>query len=245
MSNKTKKKGKIAWTDETWNPTTGCSKISAGCANCYACEISKWKRNLEKGTGETKYQNGFIPTIHEEELERPYHWRKKRKVFVNSMSDLFHDDFMDTGFIEKVFKVMNDCPDHDFQILTKRGYNLEKIAPLLKWTPNIWMGVSIENEAVFSRIDNLRNTPAHVKFLSVEPLLEALPNLNVKDLSWVIIGGETGHNARPMQKEWVYDIKDKCDQANIPFFFKQMGGSMKQEGDLLLLDRVKYHNFPN
>lgn len=232
-------KSKISWTMSTWNPTTGCSKISAGCCNCYASEMSRRLNAM----GQTKYQYGFIPTIHSEELNKPYTWKKPRTVFVNSMSDLFHSDFLNTGFIQQVFNVMNECPQHTFQILSKRANNLERIAPELNWTKNIWIGVSIENNSLLHRVDSLRNVPTPNRFLSIEPLLGPLPELDLNGIEWVIIGGEKGRSARPMNVEWVYPIKDQCDSLGIPFFFKQMGGRRKVD-NLLTLDNVEYHGLP-
>ncbi len=208
----------IEWTEMTWNPSTGCNKISAGCKFCYAEIMS---RRL-KAMNMDKYRNGFTLAVHEDELNTPYGWKKPKTVFVNSMSDLFHKD-IPLSFIKKVFKVMNDTPQHTYQILTKRGDILLKHNKHLAWTKNIWMGVSVENEKVVARIDSLRQTNAYVKFLSLEPLIAPLNNLNLKNINWVIVGGESGHGARPMKHEWVWDIKKQCDKANILFFFKQWG----------------------
>jgi len=208
----------IEWTELTWNPTTGCNKISAGCKFCYAEVMS---RRL-KAMGMNKYKNGFKLAMHYDELDTPYEWKKPKTVFVNSMSDLFHKD-IPLAFIKKVFKVMNDTPQHTYQILTKRGDVLLKHNKQLNWTRNIWMGVSVENEKVVTRIDYLRKTDAHVKFLSLEPLIAPLLKLNLKKINWVIVGGESGHGARPMKHEWVWDIKKQCDKADVLFFFKQWG----------------------
>ena len=229
---------KIEWTEMTWNPATGCTKISAGCTNCYA-EIMT--RRL-KAMGMEKYRNGFNLAWHENELTVPYNWKKPHMVFVNSMSDLFHED-MPLDFIKKVFKVMNDCQQHTFQVLTKRADILFKYSSLLDWSPNIWIGVTIENNKVLERIDSLRKIPAFVKFLSIEPLLSALPNLNLFGIDWVIVGGESGHKARPMDQEWVLDIKNQCDINSIPFFFKQWGGKKKKASGNLLMGKI-YHNLP-
>ncbi|MBI2969050.1 MAG: phage Gp37/Gp68 family protein [Bacteroidetes bacterium] len=208
----------IEWTELTWNPTTGCSKISAGCKFCYA-EIMSMRL---KAMGQEKYKNGFKLTLHPDELKRPYEWKKPSTVFVNSMSDLFHKD-VPLSFIKKVFKVMNDTPQHTYQILTKRGDVLYKYNTQLNWTKNIWMGVSVENEKVVERIDYLRKTHAQVKFLSLEPLIGPLNNLNLKNIHWVIVGGESGPKAREIKFEWVWDIKKQCKKANVLFFFKQWG----------------------
>jgi protein gp37 len=221
----------IEWTEMTWNPVTGCNKISAGCKFCYAEVMA---RRL-KAMGVKKYQNGFKLALHEEELRAPYLWKKPKMVFVNSMSDLFHKD-VPVSFIQKVFKVMKDNPQHVFQILTKRAdillyYDKEG---LLEWTHNIWMGVSVENEKVLYRIDLLRQTNARIKFLSCEPLIGPLPNLNIQGIDWVIVGGESGRNPRPIKKEWVLDIHRQCLKKNVAFFFKQWGGTNKKKtGNLL------------
>lgn len=208
----------IEWTEMTWNPVTGCNKLSAGCKFCYA-EIMT--RRL-KAMRVKKYENGFNLTIHEEELNTPYNWKKPKVVFVNSMSDLFHKD-VPLEFIQRVFAVMNDNPQHTFQVLTKRAEILAQYNEYLTWTPNIWMGVSVENEKVMGRIDYLRNTDAHIKFLSLEPLIGPLPTLNLTNINWAIVGGESGPKARPIKKEWVDDIKTQCNHQNVHFFFKQWG----------------------
>lgn len=214
---------KIEWTEATWNPTTGCTKISSGCLNCYA-EIMT--RRLQ-AMGMTKYKNGFTPTCHYSELQVPYTWKKPRRIFVNSMSDIFHED-LPFEFIKSVFKVMNDCNHHIFQVLTKRADVLDDYYTLLDWTPNIWMGVTVENDRNLGRIDLLRKVPAFVKFLSLEPLLSPLPNMNLLDIDWVIVGGESGPHSRPIREEWVIDIKNQCETKSIPFFFKQWGGRNKK-----------------
>jgi protein gp37 len=213
----------IEWTEMTWNPTTGCNKISAGCKFCYA-EIMA--RRL-KAMGLEKYRNGFRLTLHRDALQLPYSWKHPKLVFVNSMSDLFHSA-IPVEFLKEVFSVMNDCPRHTFQVLTKRADILVERDPFLTWTPNIWMGVSVENGNVLSRIDYLRETRAVIKFLSLEPLLGPLPNLNLKGIDWVIVGGESGPHARPIAKEWVEDIRDQCHSSGVKFFFKQWGGKRKK-----------------
>ena len=216
----------IEWTEMTWNPTTGCDKISDGCKFCYAEVMTK----RLKAMGLEKYDQGFKIRTHEHELETPYKWKKPRVVFVNSMSDLFHKD-VPIEFIQKVFRVMKDNPQHVFQVLTKRAdvlryYDSEG---WLDWSHNIWMGVSVENEKVTNRIDLLRQTNARVKFLSCEPLIAPLPNMNLKGMDWVIVGGESGRKPRPMNEEWVTDIKDQCQKADVAFFFKQWGGTNKKK----------------
>jgi protein gp37 len=217
-------KTRIEWTEMSWNPTTGCNKISAGCKFCYAEVMA---RRL-KAMGLDKYRNGFKLTVHEDDLRTPFSWKKPRIAFVNSMSDLFHKD-IPLNFIKKVFKVMNENPQHVFQILTKRADILLKYDQELKWTHNIWMGVSVENEKVVDRIDLLRKTHAKTKFLSCEPLIGPLPNLNLKNIDWVIVGGESGRTPRPMEPEWVLDILNTCEKAGVEFFFKQWGGTNKKK----------------
>lgn len=221
----------IEWTQMTWNPTTGCDKISAGCKFCYAEIMSKRLQAM----GVDKYKNNFHVTIHEDELNTPYTWKKPKVVFVNSMSDLFHKD-IPIDFIKKVFKTMNDNPQHVFQILTKRAdvlryYDSEG---WLDWSHNIWMGVSVENIKVISRIDLLRKTRARVKFLSCEPLIGPIPNMNLKEIDWVIVGGESGRKPRPMKEEWITDIRQQCLSANVAFFFKQWGGTNKKKAGRVL-----------
>ncbi|WP_018611848.1 DUF5131 family protein [Segetibacter koreensis] len=228
----------IEWTQMTWNPTTGCTKVSAGCKYCYAEGLS-----LRLQTDKVnKYRNGFKVTLHEYELATPYKWKTPQLVFVNSMSDLFHPD-IPTDFIERVFNVMNETPQHTYQILTKRDERLLQVCAELNWTQNIWMGVSVEDERVISRIDSLRKTNAAVKFLSCEPLIGPLPNLNLENIDWVIVGGESGLTPRPMQKEWVLDIFRKCRASSIPFFFKQWGGKDKKAAGRLLNGRT-YDEMP-
>ncbi len=215
---------RIEWTEMSWNPSTGCNKISAGCKFCYAEVMA---RRL-KAMGLVKYNNGFKLTLHDDDLRIPYTWKKPRIAFVNSMSDLFHKD-IPLSFIKKVFKVMNENPQHVFQILTKRADILLKYNKELKWTHNIWMGVSVENEKVMNRIDLLSETHAKTKFLSCEPLIGPLPNLNLGKIDWVIVGGESGRTPRPMEPEWVLDILNACEKAGVEFFFKQWGGTNKKK----------------
>ncbi|MFT3675991.1 MAG: phage Gp37/Gp68 family protein [Chitinophagaceae bacterium] len=229
----------IEWTEMTWNPTTGCTKISAGCKFCYAEVMT---RRL-KGMGQEKYKDGFkIIKIHPDTLDIPYSWKSPKIVFVNSMSDLFHKD-VPLDFIKNVFSVMNDNPQHVFQVLTKRAERLEEVHKQLRWTHNIWMGVSVENEKVKPRINCLRKTRAKVKFLSLEPLIGPLPSLNLKKINWVIVGGESGHRPRPMDPDWVIDIQDQCQKAKVAFFFKQWGGRNKKAAGRLLNGRT-YDEMP-
>ncbi|MBD80894.1 MAG: hypothetical protein CL840_18400 [Crocinitomicaceae bacterium] len=216
----------IEWTEMTWNPTTGCNKISQGCKFCYAEVMS---RRLQ-AMGVQKYKDNFELRTHDFELDTPYSWKKPRVVFVNSMSDLFHQE-VPIDFIQKVFKVMRDNPQHVFQVLTKRAdllryYDSEG---WLQWSHNIWMGVSVEDNRVMERVDLLSQTGARVKFLSCEPLIGPLPNLNLQYIDWVIVGGESGRKPRPMKPEWVTEIKDQCLKADVPFFFKQWGGTNKKK----------------
>lgn len=229
---------KIEWTEMTWNPTTGCTKVSEGCKNCYAEVMA---RRLQ-AMGNPKYTNGFNLTIHENAINIPYSWKSPKVIFVNSMSDLFHEN-IPLDFIKKVFKVMRENPQHVFQVLTKRSERLEELHKELLWTHNIWMGVTVENNFVIDRVDHLRITNARVKFVSCEPLLGKLNDLNLNNIDWVIVGGESGHNARPMKKDWVVDIKDKCNGANVPFFFKQWGGKRKKDSGRILDGKI-YDEMP-
>ncbi|MDR3108856.1 MAG: phage Gp37/Gp68 family protein, partial [Planctomycetaceae bacterium] len=225
---------KIEWTDSTWNPVTGCTKISAGCLNCYAERMTI----RLKAMGQPNYANGFKEvTCHERQLKLPLQWKKSRMIFVNSMSDLFHEE-VPFAFIQSVFDVMNQAHWHTFQVLTKRAEHLYELAKHLDWSPNIWMGVSVENQAAVERIDYLRQTAAHVKFLSMEPLIGRVKNLNVSGIDWVIVGGESGPGARPMEEQWVIEIKESCETFAVPFFFKQWGGVNKKRAGRVLLDKT-------
>ncbi|MDQ3009193.1 MAG: phage Gp37/Gp68 family protein [Acidobacteriota bacterium] len=214
----------IEWTEATWNPLTGCNKISPGCKHCYAERLAVRLQAM----GQANYVNGFKLTLQEQALKLPLQWKKPRTVFVNSMSDLFHKD-VPAKFIQRVFDVMRQAHWHQFQVLTKRAERLSALNKKLIWTPNIWMGVSVENRDYVHRIDHLRQTQACVRFLSLEPLLGPLPNLDLKGVDWVIVGGESGPGARRMEPEWVQDIRDQCYQAGVPFFFKQWGGVRKSK----------------
>ncbi|MCX2477749.1 phage Gp37/Gp68 family protein [Pedobacter sp. MC2016-15] len=208
----------IEWTELTWNPVTGCTKISPGCKNCYAETMT---RRLEL-MGLEKYSEGFKVRTHADTLATPFTWKKPKIVFVNSMSDLFHPE-VPLDFIKAVFAVMNNTPQHIYQVLTKRSERLLQIANELKWTDNIWMGVSVESEKYISRITDLSLTPAKTKFLSIEPLIDEVKTLDLQNIDWVIVGGESGAKARPLEKRWVDYIKLKCESSNVPFFFKQWG----------------------
>jgi len=218
----------IEWTEVTWNPVTGCDRVAAGCDNCYALALAK----RLKAMGAEKYQKdgdprtsgpGFGVTIHPASLDLPRRWRSPKVVFVNSMSDLFHAKVPLT-FVRDVFDVMRETPQHTYQVLTKRASRMAKVAEKLEWPTNVWMGVSVESFEAVDRIEHLRATPAAVRFLSCEPLLTALPSLNLSDIDWMIAGGESGPNARPMDPAWVTDLRDQCDAADVAFFFKQWGG---------------------
>lgn len=206
----------IEWTQSTWNPVTGCTKISPGCKHCYAETLSKRLQAM----GQANYRNGFKLTLQPQMLELPLKWKKPRTVFVNSMSDLFHLN-VPLDYIQKVFDVMNRAHWHRFQVLTKRSDRLAEVSRHLEWSSNIWMGVSVESQKYVYRIDDLRATGAEIKFLSLEPLLGPLENLNLKKIDWVIVGGESGAGARSMELSWVVDIRNQCQRADVPFFFKQ------------------------
>jgi protein gp37 len=223
----------IEWTESTWNPVTGCTKISAGCAHCYA---ERMARRLQ-AMGQVNYRNGFDVATHENMLDRPLKWRKPQGIFVNSMSDLFHED-VPTDFILRVFDVMRQAHWHRFQVLTKRSTRLRELSPILEWRPNIWMGVTVESADHIHRIDDLRQTKAAVKFLSVEPLLGPIPTLDLTGIDWVIAGGESGPGARPMDKDWVTGIRDRCLESGVPFFFKQWGGVNKKRAGRTLEGRT-------
>ena len=229
----------IEWTEMTWNPTTGCTKISAGCKYCYAEVMT---RRLE-AMGIEKYKDGFAVRTHEDALDIPYSWKGSKIVFVNSMSDLFHPE-VPVEFIQKVFEVMNDTPQHTYQVLTKRSDRLKELHHLFNWTSNIWMGVSVENEKVKHRIDDLRYTSAKTKFLSCEPLIGHLMNMNLENIDWVIAGGESGRKARPIKEWWVWDIRQQCQEQGVAFFFKQWGGVNKKKTGRELGGRT-YNEMPS
>ncbi len=221
-------KSSIEWTESTWNPVTGCTKISLGCSNCYAERMA----NRLKAMGHQNYENGFNVTLHEQVLELPFNWKKPQIIFVNSMSDLFHEE-VPLDFIKKVFKVMNRSNWHIFQILTKRSERLKELSHLLPWNSNIWMGVSIETQEYSYRTENLLKTNAYLKFISCEPLLGPL-SLNLKGIDWVIAGGESGPRARPIDPSWVISLRDQCNKSIVPFFFKQWGGFNKKKNGRLI-----------
>lgn len=215
---------KIEWTEATWNPVSGCSKVSSGCLNCYAERMA----HRLQAMGNPNYRNGFDVTLHPHMLETPLKWKRSRLVFVNSMSDLFHEK-VPLDFIEQVFATMRRAHWHTFQILTKRSERLVNLAPSLTWPSNVWMGVSVEDSEVVERIDHLREVGSTVRFLSLEPLLGSLAGLNLRGIHWVIVGGESGPGARRMEPSWVSDIKSQCEKAQVPFFFKQWGGVFKKK----------------
>jgi protein gp37 len=228
----------IEWTEATWNPLTGCTKVSPGCKRCYAERLAF----RLKAMGQKNYRNGFRLTLHEQMLAVPLRWKSPQLVFVNSMSDLFQKG-VPLEFILRVFDTMRSAHWHVFQVLTKRSDRLLELSPRLDWPSNVWMGVSVENEKYTFRIEHLRETTAKTKFLSLEPLLGPLPRLNLNGIDWVIVGGESGPGARPMKAEWVSDLRDQCMSANVPFFFKQWGGVNKKKAGREL-DGVTHNEMP-
>jgi protein gp37 len=228
----------IEWTEMTWNPVTGCTKVSAGCKYCYAEVMA---RRL-KAMGVEKYKDGFAVRLHEDSIGIPYSWSGSKIVFVNSMSDLFHP-VVSLEFIKKVFAVMNDTPQHTYQVLTKRADRLLELHDKLNWTSNIWMGVSIEDSRVVSRIHSLRQTNAKTKFLSCEPLIGPLVKMDLSKIDWVIVGGESGRQARPIRESWIWDIRQQCQDEGVSFFFKQWGGTNKKKSGRLLGGRT-YDEMP-
>lgn len=235
-------RSRIEWTEVTWNPTTGCDRVSVGCDHCYALTLAK----RLKGMGSAKYQNdgdprtsgpGFGVTVHEDTLTAPLRWREPRIVFVNSMSDLFHAR-VPAEFVARVFAIMAATPQHTYQVLTKRATRLRRLAPDLPWPSNVWMGVSVENLDVANRVDELRRVPAAVRFLSCEPLLGPLHDIDLDGIGWVIAGGESGPGARPMQPQWPAQLRDVCQAAGVPYFFKQWGGPTPKAGGRLLAGRT-------
>jgi protein gp37 len=229
----------IEWTDATWNPVRGCDKISPGCKHCYALTFAeRWR-----GVPGHAYERGFDLRLVPEALEAPLRWRKGRRIFVNSMSDLFHAD-VPAAYIEQVFDVMRRAPQHDFQVLTKRAARLRELAPTLDWAPNIWQGVSVESTRYYDRIRDLVAAEGpRIRFLSIEPLLERLDDLPLQGIDWVIVGGESGPGAREMRPEWVESIQAQCAAARVPFFFKQWGGVHKSRAGRLLHGKP-WNEFP-
>ena len=231
-------KSAIEWTESTWNPVTGCTKISSGCLNCYAERMAL----RLKAMGQPNYRNGFKVTCHRHTLDMPLRWKKPQMIFVNSMSDLFHKDVPD-DFILDIFSTMRQTQQHQYQILTKRAERLAELSSVLPWRGNIWMGVTVESADYKYRIDDLRYTGANIKFLSLEPLLSDIGKLNLDGIDWVIVGGESGPGARPMKIEWVRNIREQCIDRNVPFFFKQWGGINKKKAGRLL-DDVTWDEMP-
>lgn len=231
-------KSSIEWTESTWNPVTGCDKISPGCANCYA---ERMARRLQ-AMGQPNYVNGFQVALHEHVLEAPLTWKKPQMIFVNSMSDLFHRD-VPVSFIQRVFDVMQRASWHTFQALTKRAERLSELAYDLEWPDNVWMGVSVETIAYLYRIDHLRRVPAKIRFISFEPLLGAVDRVDLTGIDWCIVGGESGPGARLIKKAWVTEIRDQCQRDGVPFFFKQWGGTNKKKAGRLL-DNLYWDQMP-
>ena len=231
-------KTSIEWTESTWNPVTGCTKVSPGCEHCYAERMSIRLRAM----GQPNYANGFTLTPHEHVLQTPLLWKKPQMIFVNSMSDLFHEH-VPVAFIQKAFDVMRRAWWHQFQVLTKRSHRLKEINKVIDWPDNVWMGVSVENRDYTFRIDHLRKTGARIKFISLEPLLGPIPNINFRCINWVIVGGESGPGARPINEDWIIQILKQCESANVPFFFKQWGGVNKKRSGRLLQGCI-YDNLP-
>jgi len=223
----------IEWTDSTWNPVTGCSKVSPGCKNCYAERLAA----RLKAMGNPRYKNGFSVTLHDDLLSLPLRWSKPRLIFVNSMSDLFHEEVPDE-FVHRVFETMKRADQHIFQILTKRSQRLVELAPGLSWPSNVWQGVSVEDSNHLWRIAHLQEVPSAIRFVSVEPLLGPIPRLPLEGINWVIVGGESGPNHRPIDRGWVVEIRDQCINAGVPFFFKQWGGRTPKSGGRLLEGRL-------
>ena len=231
-------KSKIEWTESTWNPVTGCSKISEGCDNCYAERMAK----RLKAMGQQNYINGFEVVCHPHMLDVPLKWKKSNMVFVNSMGDVFHEK-VPLDFIKQVFGVMNIADQHFYQVLTKRAKRLLELSEMIKWDSHIWMGVTVENKTFKYRIDYLRKTPAKIKFLSLEPLLGSLGELNLSGIDWVIVGGESGPRARSIEADWAREVRDQCIEQNVPFFFKQWGGIQKKKNGRVL-DGVTWDEMP-
>ncbi len=238
----------IEWTDATWNPVSGCTAVSAGCRNCYAARMALRLSHMPNSTGE-KYRDtatrtrGGLPVftghirLDRDSLDLPKSWRLPRTIFVNSMSDVFHED-VPLFYIKEIFDVMLACPQHSFQVLTKRPERAAEFAAELPWPSNVWMGTSVEDERVLARVDQLRKIPARVRFLSCEPLIGPLTSLSLKGIHWVIVGGESGPGARPMLSEWATSIKENCKNAHVPFFFKQWGGVNKKRTGRILEGRT-------
>lgn len=229
---------KIEWTEETWNPVTGCTKFSAGCEHCYAATFARRLKAMRN----RRYINGFDVTVHRDLFTKPLEWKKSKMIFVNSMSDLFHEEVPEADILA-IFDIMNKATNHTFQILTKRAKRLVQLSPQIKWTDNIWMGVSVENKATIYRCEELKKTGAKVKFVSAEPLLESISEINLKGIDWLIVGGESGPQSRKMEESWVVELRNLSQENNIPFFFKQWGGTNKKKSGSLLQGK-QYKQYP-
>ncbi len=229
---------RIEWTEETWNPITGCTKCSSGCLNCYAERFAKRLQAM----GNMRYKNGFEVTVHHDLFTKPLSWEKPKMIFVNSMSDLFHEEVPDEDILQ-LFEIMNQASWHTFQILTKRADRLLRLSDSINWTDNIWMGVSIENQSVMERCEKLKMTGATIKFVSAEPLLESIKGINLNGIDWLIVGGESGPGSRQMKEEWVKELRDKALASNVAFFFKQWGGTRKKRAGSLL-EGKQYKQYP-
>lgn len=230
---------KIEWTDTTWNPMTGCTPISDGCKNCYALKMA----NRLKAMGNKRYQNGFTVTLHPDLLAEPMKWSKPRMVFVNSMGDMFHES-IPLEYIQRVFSAMRKANQHTFQVLTKRSSRMLELSKSLPWPENVWMGVTIESGKYLYRAENLKKTPAAVKFLSIEPMIGPVNNINLNGIDWVITGGESGPGARAINEEWVLAVRDECVSSSTPFFFKQWGGRNKKKAGRILQGKT-WEQFPS
>lgn len=229
---------KIEWTEETWNPITGCTKCSAGCLHCYAETFAKRLQAM----GNERYKNAFQVTVHRDIFERPLEWQKPKMIFVNSMSDIFHEDIPDQDILD-LFDVMNRAHWHTFQVLTKRADRMLELSDRINWTDNIWMGVSVENRDAIDRCERLKQTGAKVKFVSAEPLLESIADIDLDGIDWLIVGGESGAGSRPMDEEWLIELRDKAKENEVAFFFKQWGGTRKKKAGSLLQGKY-YKQYP-
>ena len=229
---------KIEWTEETWNPITGCSKCSAGCQHCYAEIFAKRLQAM----GNERYKDAFKVTVHRDLFEKPLDWKKPKMIFVNSMSDIFHEDIPEQDILD-LFDVMNRATWHTFQVLTKRADRMVELSDRINWTDNIWMGVSVENSDALNRCEQLKETGAKIKFVSAEPLLESISDIDLTGIDWLIVGGESGAGSRPMEKEWVIELRDKAEDSDVAFFFKQWGGTRKKKAGIDL-DGKQYKAYP-
>ncbi len=229
---------KIEWTEATWNPITGCTKCSAGCEHCYAATLAK----RLKAMGNVRYKNGFEVTVHRDLFTRPLEWKKPKMIFVNSMSDIFHEKISDEDILQ-LFEIMNRAHWHTFQVLTKRPDRLVDLSSQINWTPNIWMGVTVENTCALERLAKLKRCGAKIKFVSAEPLLESINQIDLNGIDWLIVGGESGAGCRPLEKKWVIELRDIAKRSNTPFFFKQWGGFHHSQAGSEL-DGVEYKEYP-